>query len=87
MPLFPGAKQNPDLVIEASQSWFRTMWTEWFEALGLNGVTTHQTRATLATSLLNNGAPAALVRQLLGHFSEESLAHYARYSNDSLANH
>jgi hypothetical protein len=35
----------------------------------------------LATSLLNNGAPPALVRQLLGHFSEESLAHYARYAN------
>jgi integrase len=87
MPLFPRAFQNPDLVAEASQSWFRDTWTEWFEGLGLSGITTHQTRATLATSLLNNGAPAALVRQLLGHFSEEALAHYARYSDESMTRH
>jgi hypothetical protein len=48
------------------------------ERLGLSGITTHQTRATLATSLLNNGAPAALVCQLLGHVSEQALAHYAK---------
>ena len=87
MPLFPGAAQNPDLVLEVSQSRFRDVWTEWFESLGLKGITTHQTRATLATSLLNNGAPAALVRQLLGHFSPESLAHYANYGNDSMTRH
>lgn len=51
----------------------------------MKGITTHQTRATLATSLLNNGAPAELVRQLLGHFSHEALAHYANYSNDAVA--
>jgi len=68
MPLFPGATQNPDLVLEVSQSRFRDVWTEWFESLGLKGITTHQTRATLATSLLNNGAPAALVRQITGPF-------------------
>jgi hypothetical protein len=38
-------------------------------------------------SLLNNGAPAELVRQLLGHLSSESLAHYANYSNDTMAKH
>jgi hypothetical protein len=63
------------------------MWTQWFTTLGLEGITTHQTRATLATSLLNNGAPAALVRQLLGHFSQEALAHYANYNNDSMTRH
>jgi integrase len=87
MPLFPSSVQNPDLVIEVSQSWFRDLWTQWFKSLGLNGITTHQTRATLATSLLNNGAPAALVRQLLGHFSQEALAHYANYNNDSMTRH
>ena len=75
------------MVLEVSQSRFRDVWTEWFESLGLKGITTHQTRATLATSLLNNGAPAALVRQLLGHFSPESLAHYANYGNDSMTRH
>jgi hypothetical protein len=87
MPLFPRAVQNPDLVVEISQVWFRNVWVAWLERLGLKGITTHQTRATLATSLLNNGAPAALVRQLLGHFSPESLAHYANYNNDSMTRH
>ncbi|WP_235624817.1 site-specific integrase, partial [Mycobacteroides abscessus] len=50
-------------------------------------VTTHQTRATLATSLLNNGAPAALVSQLLGHFSPEALAHYASYNDRTMTYH
>ena len=87
MPLFPGSKANPDLTMEAGQFAFRQAWTRWFESLGLKGITTHQTRATLATSLLNNGAPAALVRQVLGHFSEESLAHYARYTDDTVQRH
>jgi len=87
MPLFPRAVQNPDLVVEISQVWFRNVWVAWLERLGLKGITTHQTRATLATSLLNNGAPAALVRQLLGHFPPESLAHYANYNNDSMSRH
>lgn len=87
MPLFPSAVRNPDLVIEVGQSWFNELFRPWFEGLGLKGITTHQTRATLATSLLNNGAPAALVRQLLGHFSEEALAHYANYNNESMTRH
>ncbi|MGW5152583.1 tyrosine-type recombinase/integrase [Rhodococcus koreensis] len=87
MPLFPRSYTNPDLLIEVTQPGFRRTWTAWFETLGLQGLTTHQTRATLATSLLNNGAPAALVRQLLGHFSSESLAHYANYNNDTMTKH
>lgn len=87
MPLFPRGKSNPDLIVEVTQSVFRRQWTEWFEGLGLQGLTTHQTRATLATSLLNNGAPPELVRQLLGHFSPEALAHYGNYGNDTMATH
>lgn len=87
MPLFPSATRNPDLVVEVGQSWFNELFRPWFEGLGLKGITTHQTRATLATSLLNNGAPAALVRQLLGHFSEEALAHYAKYNSDTMTRH
>ncbi|MCH9733061.1 MAG: tyrosine-type recombinase/integrase [Actinomycetia bacterium] len=86
-PLFPGPIRNRDLALEISTSGFHRVLTEWIERLGLNGVTTHQTRATLATSLLNNGAPAALVRQMLGHMSEESLAHYARYTDDTMQRH
>ncbi|MGK8507258.1 tyrosine-type recombinase/integrase [Nocardia asiatica] len=86
MPLFPGLQRNPDLKLEVSSSTFHVAWTTWLQNLGLK-VTTHQTRATLATSLLNNGAPPALVRQLLGHFSEETLAHYANYSNDLMTRH
>lgn len=87
MPLFPRTNLNDDLVLEVTRTVFGRMWSSWFESLGLKGITTHQTRATLATSLLNNGAPAALVRQLLGHFSNESLAHYATYNNDTMSRH
>lgn len=87
MPLFPGAHLNPDLTLEVSYTSFSKAWKKWFASLGLCGLTTHQTRATLATSLLNNGAPAGLVRQMLGHFSDEALAHYARYNDESMAKH
>ncbi len=87
MPLFPSTATNPDLRLPLSQGYFQDKFGTWIEKLGLVGITTHRTRATLATSLLNNGAPAALVRQMLGHFSEESLVHYARYSDDNVVRH
>ncbi|ASX03436.1 tyrosine-type recombinase/integrase [Mycobacterium intracellulare] len=87
MPLFPSALTNPDLRIPLSQSHFGEVFATWIEELGLKDIATHRTRATLATSLLNNGAPAALVRQMLGHFSEDALAHYARYSDDNVVRH
>ncbi|MAS04590.1 MAG: transposase [Ahrensia sp.] len=87
MPLFPRYALNPDLALPLTRSAFLQHWTEWFKSLGLQGITTHQTRATLATSLLNNGAPPALVRQLLGHVSMESLAHYAQYNNGTVLQH
>ena len=86
-PLFPAALSNPDLALEVSQTGFRNPWTQWFESLGLKWITTHQTRSTLAMSLLDNGAPPALVRQVLGHFSEEALAHYARYNDATVKRH
>ena len=86
-PLFQRTKGNPDLMIAPGQTGFWKAFTEWFESLGLSGITTHQTRATMATSLLNNGAPVELVRQLLGHFSHESLAHYARYNDATMIRH
>ncbi|MFE3029028.1 tyrosine-type recombinase/integrase, partial [Nocardia tengchongensis] len=87
MPLFPRTNSNYDLTLFVSSSTFREPFNQWLEGLGLSSVTSHQTRATLATSLLNNGAPPALVRQLLGHFSEESLTHYANYNNDTMVRH
>ncbi|MGW4125477.1 tyrosine-type recombinase/integrase [Nocardia sp. NPDC004711] len=67
MPLFPRTNINYDLTLFVSSSTFREPFNRWLEGLGLSSVTSHQTRATLTTSLLNNGAPPALVRQLLGH--------------------
>ncbi|WP_067469056.1 tyrosine-type recombinase/integrase [Nocardia amamiensis] len=87
MPLFPRTNANYDLRLFVSSSAFRDQFNEWLDGLGLSSVTSHQTRATLATSLLNNGAPPALVRQLLGHFSEEALVHYANYNNDTMTRH
>ncbi|WP_174814798.1 hypothetical protein [Mycolicibacterium agri] len=57
MPLFPRSVRNPDLVFELSQDAFRRSWGLWLKSLGVRNLKTHQTRATLATSLLNNGAP------------------------------
>jgi hypothetical protein len=87
MPLFPRYALNPDLAIPLTRSAFLQHWGKWFKSLGLKGITTHQTRATLATSLLNNGAPPTLVRQLLGHVSMESLAHDAQYNNGIVLQH
>lgn len=87
MPLFPRSVRNPDLVFELSQDAFRRSWGLWLKSLGVRNLKTHQTRATLATSLLNNGAPPALVRQMLGHFSPEALVHYASYNNESMTRH
>jgi integrase len=84
MPLFPATMTNPDLELPISNGQFRNVFTSWIGKLGLAGITTHRTRATLATALLNNGAPASLVRQLLGHFSEATLAFYARYDHANL---
>ena len=72
-PSFRARYRTPILVLEVSQCGSATCGLNGSKALDSKGITTHQTRATLATSLLNNGAPAALVRQLLGHFSPESL--------------
>lgn len=87
MPLFPRESQNPDLLLEVPQSSFRNPWNAWFNTLGLTGITTHQTRATLATNLLNNGAPPDLVRQVLGHFSLEALQFYGRYNDQTMIQH
>lgn len=87
MPLFPGPVKNPDLSLPLSQCHFIDTVTAWIEQLGLEGVNSHRTRATLATSLLDNGASPELVRQVLGQISEGALAHYARYSDETLVRH
>jgi hypothetical protein len=56
MPLFPSTATNPDLRLPLSQGYFQDKFGAWIETLGLVGITTHRTRATLATSLLNDGA-------------------------------
>lgn len=87
MPIFPRATRNHDLKLPVAQATFRKAFSIWLGGLGLSGITTHRTRATLATALLDNGAPPALVRQVLGHFSEEALASYARYTDTTVVRH
>jgi integrase len=87
MPIFPRPNRNHDLTLPVPKTTFGTAFTTWLGDLGLSGVTSHQTRATLATALLDNGAPPALVRQVLGHFSEGALAHYARYADTTVVRH
>lgn len=87
MPLFPGPQANFDLKTSVSQAFFRNSFNAWIDKLGLAGITSHRTRATLATALLNNGAPPELVRQLLGHMSLEAMATYGRYNDDTMVRH
>ncbi|RUP26395.1 MAG: site-specific integrase [Mycolicibacterium sp.] len=59
MPLFPGPTTNPDLRLPVSSSVLQRKLADWIEKLGLKGITTHRTRSTMATALLDNGAPPA----------------------------
>ncbi|MDT2007921.1 phage integrase family protein [Rhodococcus opacus] len=87
MPLFPRPTSNPDVVIPFSVSGFQDSWMTWLEQIGVAGVTSHRTRATMATTLLDNGAPPRLVQQILGHFSDAALAFYGRYSDATIVRH
>lgn len=87
MPLFPRPASNPDLVIPFSVSGFQDSWMTWLEQIGVAGVTSHRTRATMATALLDNGAPPRLVQQILGHISDAALAYYGRYSDATIVRH
>lgn len=87
MPMFPRNTGNPDLTLSVTQDGFRRPFQAWFEALGLTGISTHRTRATLATDLLNNGAPPDLVREILGHISLDALSSYAQYNDSSKLKH
>ena len=44
MPLFPGAIRTPTWCSKSHNRGSATLWTAWFESLGLKGITTHQTQ-------------------------------------------
>lgn len=80
-PLFPRLMQNPNLSLSVDNS-FREGFGQWIESINLPpSVTSHRTRHTMATKLLNSGAPGELVSELLGHVSRQMLRSYAQYSD------
>lgn len=80
-PLFPRLMQNPNLSLSVDNS-FREGFGQWVESINLPpSVTSHRTRHTMATKLLNSGAPGELVSELLGHVSRQMLRSYAQYSD------
>jgi len=81
IPLFPRPMQNPNLSLSVDNS-FREGFGQWIESINLPpSVTSHRTRHTMATKLLNSGAPGELVSELLGHVSRQMLRSYAQYSD------
>jgi len=44
----------------------------------------HSLRHTFASRLVNSGVPLAMVRELVGHSSEQMTAHYSHVSNDAV---
>lgn len=53
-------------------------WHDFFKRCKIEGISTHCTRVTVITRLIRNGADPVLVRQYIGHSSDEIQAIYRR---------
>jgi site-specific recombinase XerD len=89
--LFPGKWANQAAQKHASAVTVGKKFTSWIRELGVRDVsgnpvhvTPHQLRHTLATTMINEGVPEEVVRQLLCHSSAEMTKHYARISDRTL---
>lgn len=82
MPMFPARIANRDLQFSVSSGHLEPTLREWIGELGLGEhVTTHQTRHTLCTALLNNGAPPDVLQDLFGWMSHKMVKAYGRYDD------
>ncbi len=82
MPLMPGAVANRDLIFPVSAAGLEGNVREWLDGLELDEhVTTHQTRHTLCTALLNNGAPPEVLQDIFGWMSHKMIKAYGRYDD------
>ncbi len=82
--LFPSTTQNPHFVNAIAIATFQARFKRWLEEIELPGHVSHQARHTLATRLVDAGAPMVVVKQLLGHVSERMSEHYTLISSSKI---
>jgi integrase len=80
--LFPTTVKNPNLERAISTEKFSSAFNQWISELDLGRVVPHQARHTLATRLVEAGAPMVAVKQVLGHVSERMSEHYVTLAGD-----
>ncbi|GLP79748.1 tyrosine-type recombinase/integrase [Mycobacterium antarcticum] len=79
--LFPSTTQNPHFLNAIAIATFQDRFKKWLEEIELPGHVSHQARHTLATRLVDAGAPMVVVKQILGHVSERMSEHYTLISS------
>ncbi|OAR21993.1 hypothetical protein A8W25_30335 [Streptomyces sp. ERV7] len=79
--LFPREKSNRNLLKGVSYAWFIRLFRSWVDTLDIAHCVPHQSRHTLATSLLGNGADLIHVKRYLGQVSERMAEHYVHLAN------
>ncbi len=82
--LFPTALQNPNFVNAIAIATFQDRFKKWLGDIELPGHVSHQARHTLATRLVDAGAPMVVVKQILGHVSERMSEHYTLISSSKI---
>lgn len=79
--LFPSTTQNSHFLNAIAIATFQDRFKKWLEEIELPGHVSHQARHTLATRLVDAGAPMVVVKQILGHVSERMSEHYTLISS------
>lgn len=82
--LFPSMQRNPHFLDAIAIATFQTRFKQWVEEIELPGAISHQARHTLATRLVDAGAPMVVVKQILGHVSERMSEHYTLISSSKV---
>uniref|UniRef100_UPI003F58F9C3 tyrosine-type recombinase/integrase n=1 Tax=Mycolicibacterium neoaurum TaxID=1795 RepID=UPI003F58F9C3 len=82
--LFPTALQNPNFLNAIAIATFQDRFKKWLHDIELPGHVSHQARHTLATRLVDAGAPMVVVKQILGHVSERMSEHYTLISSSKI---
>ena len=79
--LFPSTQQNSHFLSAIAIATFQDRFKKWLQDIELPGHVSHQARHTLATRLVDAGAPMVVVKQILGHVSERMSEHYTLISS------
>ncbi|TXI54394.1 tyrosine-type recombinase/integrase [Mycolicibacterium mageritense] len=82
--LFPSTTRNSHFLNAIAIATFQDRFKRWLEAIELPGHVSHQARHTLATRLVDAGAPMVVVKQILGHVSERMSEHYTLISSSKI---